>query len=122
MLRNIFSAKDRAHAGHRARRIDGNALYSRVRARAAHERSVQGSRRQHVVDVAARAGDEALRFFSSDSFSDGRMAGKIHDSYEGAINRARTDRALLHLELSVFTNRFVVIHQEGDAYLSVITI
>ena len=63
MLRDVFSGKHRAHTGRGPRRFDVDRFDSRVRAGAAHERHVQGSRGQQIIDEAPGAGHKAQRFF-----------------------------------------------------------
>src|SRR6266550_5105005 len=53
---------------------------------------MQRARRQQIIDVASRAGNEPLGFFSSNSLADRSIDREIHNcsSAEGVINRAPT--------------------------------
>src|SRR6185369_898740 len=75
---DVVPGENRMHAGHLPRRGYVDGFDARVRAGAARERRVQGSRRQQIVDEAAGAGDEALGLFSPDALADRRIDGKIH--------------------------------------------
>jgi hypothetical protein len=78
MLCDVFAGKHGVYTGHCPCCLNIDRFDSRVRAGAAHERHVQSTRRQQIIDEPPGASYKTLGLFSSDSFSNGRMDRKVH--------------------------------------------
>jgi hypothetical protein len=66
----LLAGEHADHARHRLRGLDVDAFDVGMRVRAPHERRVLHARHDHVVDIAAEAGDESLVFLARNPCAD----------------------------------------------------